>query len=103
MSIRSSGTPMLTFHRNKRGGDDFHVISEGQRVGSIYRLTSKTEGWFWAVSAEWVPPGGKVNGVADTVGLGSQLLRRLQTGSVRAYAASLALGVVAVLGYYLWR
>jgi hypothetical protein len=63
MSIRSSGTPMLTFHRNKRGGDDFHVISEGQRVGCIYRLTSKTEGWFWA---EWVPPGGKVNGVADT-------------------------------------
>ena len=33
----------------------------------------------------------------------SELLRRLQTGSVRAYAASLFLGVVAILGYYLWR
>jgi len=29
-------------------------------------------------------------------------LRRVQTGSVRAYAASLFLGVVLILGYYLW-
>jgi len=29
-------------------------------------------------------------------------LRRLQTGSVRVYAASLFLGVVLILGYYLW-
>jgi len=33
----------------------------------------------------------------------SQELRRTQTGSVRAYAASLFLGVVLILGYYLWR
>jgi NADH-quinone oxidoreductase subunit L len=46
---------------------------------------------------------GAVNGVADTVGGLSEVLRRIQTGSVRAYAASLFLGVVAVLGYYLWR
>jgi NADH-quinone oxidoreductase subunit L len=46
---------------------------------------------------------GAVNGVADTVGGLSEVLRRAQTGSVRAYAASLFLGVVAVLGYYLWR
>ncbi len=46
---------------------------------------------------------GAVNGVAETVLGSSSLLRRLQTGSVRAYAASLFLGVVLVLGYYLWR
>jgi NADH-quinone oxidoreductase subunit L len=46
---------------------------------------------------------GIVNGVGETVGGGGELLRRLQTGSVRAYAASLFFGVVAVLGYYLWR
>jgi NADH-quinone oxidoreductase subunit L len=46
---------------------------------------------------------GAVNGVADAVRGSSEILRRLQTGSVRAYAASLFLGVVAVLGYYLWR
>jgi NADH-quinone oxidoreductase subunit L len=46
---------------------------------------------------------GAVNGVADVVGGSSQMFRRLQTGSVRAYAASLLFGVVMILGYYLWR
>jgi NADH-quinone oxidoreductase subunit L len=46
---------------------------------------------------------GAVNGVAEGVRGSSEILRRLQTGSVRAYAASLFLGVVTVLGYYLWR
>jgi NADH-quinone oxidoreductase subunit L len=43
-----------------------------------------------------------VNGVAGAVGSSGEVLRRLQTGSVRAYAASLFLGVVLILGYYLW-
>jgi NADH-quinone oxidoreductase subunit L len=46
---------------------------------------------------------GAVNGVAEVVGAAGEWLRRAQTGSVRAYAASLFLGVVAILGYYLWR
>jgi NADH-quinone oxidoreductase subunit L len=46
---------------------------------------------------------GAVNGVAETVGGSSHILRRLQTGSVRAYAASLFAGVVLILGFYLWR
>ena len=45
---------------------------------------------------------GTVNGVGEAIGGASELLRRLQTGSVRAYAASLFLGVVLILGYYLW-
>jgi NADH-quinone oxidoreductase subunit L len=45
---------------------------------------------------------GTVNGIAGTVGGLSSELRKVQTGSVRAYAASLFLGVVAILGYYLW-
>ena len=44
-----------------------------------------------------------VNGTALLVGRGSRILRQLQTGSVRAYAGSVILGVVLVLGYYLWR
>jgi NADH-quinone oxidoreductase subunit L len=44
-----------------------------------------------------------VNGVADIVRGLAEGLRRLQTGSVRVYAASLLLGVVFVLGYYLFR
>ena len=45
---------------------------------------------------------GAVNGVGEGIADGSSLLRRLQTGSVRAYAASLAFGVVLILGFYLW-
>jgi NADH-quinone oxidoreductase subunit L len=44
-----------------------------------------------------------VNGVGETVAGASDLLRRLQTGSVRSYAASVFFGVVLILGYYLWR
>jgi NADH-quinone oxidoreductase subunit L len=45
---------------------------------------------------------GAVNGVGAAVSAGSGGLRRLQTGSVRTYAASLFLGVVLILGYYLF-
>jgi hypothetical protein len=44
-----------------------------------------------------------VNGVGATVVGVSELLRRLQTGSVRAYGASLMLGAVLILGYFFWR
>jgi NADH-quinone oxidoreductase subunit L len=46
---------------------------------------------------------GAVNGVAETVGVCAEFMRRVQTGSVRTYAASVFLGVVLILGYYLWR
>jgi len=46
---------------------------------------------------------GAVNGVAETAGGLAELLRRVQSGSVRTYAASLFLGVVVILGYYLLR
>ena len=46
---------------------------------------------------------GAVNGVAEIVDAAGEWLRRAQTGSVRTYAASLFLGAVTVLGYYLWR
>ncbi|HVZ23922.1 MAG TPA: proton-conducting transporter membrane subunit, partial [Vicinamibacterales bacterium] len=44
-----------------------------------------------------------VNGVGQAVGGTGEVLRLLQSGSVRTYAASLFLGVVLVVGYYLWR
>ena len=46
---------------------------------------------------------GAVNGTASIVDASSSLLRRLQSGSVRTYAGSLFIGVVVILGYYLWR
>ena len=46
---------------------------------------------------------GAVNGVGGFIRGSSSGLRRLQTGSIRAYAASLFLGVVLILGWYLLR
>ena len=46
---------------------------------------------------------GAVNGTGAFVAAGSSVLRRWQTGSVRVYAASVFVGVVTVLGYYMWR
>jgi NADH-quinone oxidoreductase subunit L len=46
---------------------------------------------------------GIVNGVGLLVRGWSAILRRVQTGSVRAYAMSIFVGVVSILGYYLWR
>ncbi len=45
---------------------------------------------------------GAVNGAAVSVGGASGVLRQLQTGSIRAYAASLFVGVLLVLAYALW-
>ena len=64
------------------------------------RMTS--EGGLWKVVDIRIIDG-SVNGVARLVGSLGDGMRLMQTGSVRAYAASLFLGVVAVLGYYLWR
>jgi NADH-quinone oxidoreductase subunit L len=46
---------------------------------------------------------GTVNGVGSAVRGTSTSLRRLQSGSVRAYAASLFAGVILILGWYLLR
>jgi len=45
---------------------------------------------------------GAVNGAGVTVQGLSGRLRLLQTGSIRAYAASLMIGAVAILAYFLW-
>ena len=46
---------------------------------------------------------GVVNGAGSFVNGASAILRRLQTGSMRAYALSVFVGVVLILGYYVWR
>jgi NADH-quinone oxidoreductase subunit L len=54
-----------------------------------------------------VADAGLIDGTVNAVGLvvrgWSAVLRRLQTGSIRAYAMSFFLGVVAIVGYYLWQ
>jgi NADH-quinone oxidoreductase subunit L len=45
---------------------------------------------------------GAVNGAGAIVNTSATWLRRLQTGSVKTYAGSVFVGVVAILAYYLW-
>jgi NADH-quinone oxidoreductase subunit L len=70
------------------------AIVEPIKVGS-------TEGLWRGFDVKLVD--GAVNGVAAIVAASATMLRRLQTGSVRTYAGSLFVGVVVILGYYLWR
>ena len=46
---------------------------------------------------------GAVNGTGAIVAGSASVLRLVQTGSVRTYAGSMLIGVVVILGYYLWR
>jgi NADH-quinone oxidoreductase subunit L len=109
----------LAFHffvRNRAAADDLahrfagihRLLANKYYVDEIYdaaivrpiRIGSE-EGLWKRIDVRGID--GAVNGVGDIVGGSSELLRRLQTGSIRAYAASLFLGVVVVLGYYMWR
>jgi len=65
-------------------------------------IVAISRGVLWKViDAEVID--GAVNGAGSVVETGATWLRRFQTGSVRVYAASILLGVVLVLGYYVWR
>ncbi len=81
---------------NKYGVDELY---DRAIVQPIKRLSA---GLLWrGVDAGLVD--GAVNGVGAFVRGASGTMRRLQTGSVRAYAASLFFGVVVILRYFLWR
>jgi NADH-quinone oxidoreductase subunit L len=58
--------------------------------------------WLWRRVDEPVVDG-SVNGVGTLVRAGSGVLRRLQTGYVMSYVLSFVVGVVAILGYLVWR
>jgi len=68
-------------------------------VQPIYRVSER--GLWTIVDAGLID--GAVNTAGESVGGWSAVLRRLQTGSIRAYALSIFVGVVVILGYYVWR
>ena len=94
MALRFSGLHRLL--ANKYYVDEFYDAAVVQPI----RIASE-EGLWKVVDAGFID--GSVNGVAGVVSGSSGLLRRLQTGSVRVYAASVMLGVVVIVGYYVWR
>jgi NADH-quinone oxidoreductase subunit L len=116
VALSGIGIAAFFFLQNRRAADEMalqfsgvhRLLSHKYYVDELYdavvvrplRIVSE-EGLWKVVDVRVID--GVVNGVATAVGGGSERLRRIQTGSVRAYAASVLLGVVAVLGYYLWR
>jgi NADH-quinone oxidoreductase subunit L len=115
-AVAGIGIAFYFFLKNRRAADQMAERFSGLRtllsnkyyVDEIYdativqpiRIVSE-EGLWKVVDVNVIDAA--VNGVGQTVVGSSERVRRLQTGSVRAYAASVFLGVVAILGYYLWR
>jgi len=81
---------------NKYYVDELYDVTVVQPV----RIVSE-DGLWRGMDARLVD--GAVNGTGQVVGGLSAVMRLLQSGSVKAYAASTFLGVVAILAYYLWR
>ena len=79
-----------------------YYVDEVYNAAIVQPIRIVSEDALWKVVDARVIDGA-VNGVAETVGGVSEVLRRVQTGSVRTYAAALLFGVVMILGYYLWR
>jgi NADH-quinone oxidoreductase subunit L len=91
----------------RRFSSVYHLLYHKYYVDEIYdaaivqpiRLLS-TEGLWKGMDVRLVD--GTVNGIGLAVRATSDVVRRVQTGSVRTYAASLFLGVALILGWYLW-
>jgi NADH-quinone oxidoreductase subunit L len=91
-----SATPVYTLLLNKYYVDEIYDAVIVQPIKGLSTLL------LWrGLDAGLID--GTVNGVGALVRGTSSSLRRLQTGSIRAYAASLFLGVVVILGWYLLR
>ena len=94
MAARFSGVQRVLL--NKYYVDEFY---DAVIVQPIKRLST---GLLWrGVDAGLVD--GTVNAVGLVVRGWSAALRRLQTGSIRAYAMSFFIGIVFIVGYYLWK
>jgi NADH-quinone oxidoreductase subunit L len=79
-----------------------YFVDEAYDAAIVQPIKRTSSGLLWrGVDAGLID--GTVNGVGLIVRGWSAVLRRLQTGSVRAYAMSLFVGVVAIVSYYLWR
>src|SRR5438093_234556 len=116
VAVGGIGLAFFFFLRNPRAADDMvnrfaglhRVLANKYYVDEIYdatvvqpiRIVSE-DGLWRGIDVRAID--GTVNMVGETVVGSSEILRRLQAGPVRVSAASLFLGVVLILGYYLWR
>jgi len=94
-AVAEAAAPVHTLLENKYYVDELYDATIVEPIVSVSR------GALWKVVDATVIDGA-VNGAGWVVNTSAGLLRRLQTGSVRVYAASILLGAVMVLGYYIW-
>jgi NADH-quinone oxidoreductase subunit L len=95
-SVARSATPVYTLLLNKYYVDEIYNALIVQPIKHASTLV------LWR-GADAGLIDGAVNGMGSAVRGSSVTLRRVQTGSIRAYAGSLFLGVVLILGWYLLR
>jgi len=94
MAARFKGLHTLLYNK--------YFVDEAYDATLVQPIKKTSAGFLWrGVDAGLID--GTVNGVGLVVRGWSAVLRRMQTGSVRAYAMSLFTGVVVIVGYYLWR
>jgi NADH-quinone oxidoreductase subunit L len=67
-------------------------------IGPIIRLSV----FFWRIFDD-ILVDGTVNGVGAVVRVGSEVFRRLQTGYVQSYAFSILVGIVLIIGYFIFQ
>jgi NADH-quinone oxidoreductase subunit L len=116
VAVGGIGLAFFFFLKNTRAADDManrfaglhRALVNKYYVDEIYDATLvqpihivSEEGLWKGIDVRAID--GAVNGVGEMVVGSSEILRRLQTGSVRVSAASLFLGVVLILGYFLSR
>ena len=92
MAMRMHGLYSLLMHK--------YYVDELYDAAIVQPIKLLSTGGLWKGADAGVIDGA-VNGVGQAVRATSGVLRRAQTGSVRTYAASLFLGVVLILGWYL--
>jgi len=85
----------------------YHLLLNKYKIDELYGLLfvrpfNQLSMWMW--QGFDVPIiDGAVNGVGQVVVVGSQVIRRIQTGYVRSYALTFLLGVIVILAYCVLR
>jgi NADH-quinone oxidoreductase subunit L len=79
-----------------------YYVDELYDAAIVQPIRRLSEGTLWKVVDAGIIDGA-VNGAGAVVSGWSAILRRVQTGSIRAYALSILVGAVLILGYYVWR
>jgi NADH-quinone oxidoreductase subunit L len=95
-SLARSAAPVYRLLLNKYYVDEVYDATIIQPVKVV-----STEGLWRGFDVKVID--GAVNGAGYLVSGVSIVLRLLQNGSVKTYAASMFVGTVAILAYYLWR